>query len=318
MSQMLTEPSSAAMRALAQVDLAELMGAVNAATSRMEASHAQLKAQVAKLTSDLGQARAQIERSRRLAALGEMAAGIAHEIRNPLGCILLYAGMIKQDLLQTHPAQAKLAEKIGAAGKVMEAIVTDVLTFSREFRIRTSAASSSDLLERALEACSHDGVPLWRSVEVRRQYDPSADRVEVDEGLIRQALTNIVRNAFEAMEDAGADRSHRLTLEINTRVVADASGTKRRCVVFSVADTGTGVTDEVVARMFNPFFTTRGAGTGLGLAIVHRIIDAHGGRVSVTNNPPGDAGAARGTTVEVILPERSESVAAGATSERSS
>jgi hypothetical protein len=314
---MLTELPGTAPRALAQDDLAELMGAVNAATSRLEASHAQLKAQVAKLTSDLGQARAQIERSRRLAALGEMAAGIAHEIRNPLGCILLYANMIRQDLVQTHPAQTKLAEKINAAGKVMEAIITDVLTFSREFRIRTASLCPRDVFERAVEACSHDGVPMWRSVEVVRCFEASAREFEADEGLVRQALTNIIRNAFEAMEEAGSGLNHRLTLRIGRRVVSEASGSNRSCVVFSVSDTGTGVTDEIVARMFNPFFTTRGAGTGLGLAIVHRIIDAHGGRISVTNNAPGRDGEARGTTVEVILPERSESSAAGATSERS-
>ncbi|MCX5689653.1 MAG: ATP-binding protein [Planctomycetota bacterium] len=289
--------------AIGHDDLAELLLAVNSATSRLEASHAQLQAQVAKLTSDLGHAQEQLERSRRLAALGEMAAGIAHEIRNPLGCIRLYASMIREDLSDRAPEQAGLAEKITGATRVMEAIVTDVLSFAREFRLRPTLLDPRDLLDRSLDSCSHDGVPLWRGIEVVREYEDGADRLVADDALVRQALVNIIRNALESMAETGQS-SHRLTLRVSRRVVADASGSARPSVVLGVSDTGTGVTDEVVARMFNPFFTTRGAGTGLGLAIVHRIIDAHGGRVVVTNNAASARGA--GALIEVVLPQDGE------------
>jgi signal transduction histidine kinase len=291
--------------AIGHDDLAELLLAVNSATSRLEASHAQLQAQVATLTRDLGNAREQLERSRRLAALGEMAAGIAHEIRNPLGCIRLYASMIREDLAERAPQQAALSEKITGATRVMEAIVTDVLSFAREFRLRPAPLDPRDLLDRSLEACSHDGVPLWRGVEVVREFEEGVDRLVADESLIRQALVNIIRNALESMAETGRS-SHRLRLSVGRRVVADASGSVRPSVVLGVSDTGTGVSDEVVARMFNPFFTTRGAGTGLGLAIVHRIVDAHGGRVVVTNNAQGSAGAGPGAMVEVVLPQDGE------------
>ena len=287
-------------------DLAELLQAVNSATARLETSHTQLQAQVAKLTTDLGHAQEQLERSRRLAALGEMAAGIAHEIRNPLGCIRLYATMIREDLIASAPEQARLAEKITAASRVMEAIVTDVLSFAREFRLRPSRVDPRELLDKALEMCSHDGVPMWRGIEVIRDWETSVQRITIDEPLVRQALVNIIRNALESMQEAGAG-PHRLTMSVGRRMVADAAGRRCRCVVLGIADTGTGVTPEVVERMFNPFFTTRGAGTGLGLAIVHRIVDAHGGRVLVMNNGAAGGDSSPGALVEIVLPERGDS-----------
>lgn len=281
--------------------LAELLGAVNAVTARLEASHAELKAKVAALTGELDQAHAQLERSRRLAALGEMAAGIAHEIRNPLGCIRLYASMIEQDLATTAPAQAKLAAKITAAGRVMESIVSDVLTFSREFRLRTAPVDPVAMVERALETCMHDGVPGWRGVRASVESAGGSSSLECDESLVMQALVNVIRNAYEAMAEAPG-RDHRLILSVERREAMDASRMPRPWVVIGVSDTGDGVSPEVVARMFNPFFTTRGAGTGLGLAIVHRIIDAHGGRIEVRNNAeiPGREGP--GARFEIHLP----------------
>ncbi|MEI7657839.1 MAG: ATP-binding protein [Phycisphaerae bacterium] len=281
--------------------LAELLGAVNAVTARLEASHAELKARVASLTGELDQAHAQLERSRRLAALGEMAAGIAHEIRNPLGCIRLYASMIEQDLATAAPAQAKLAAKITAAGRVMESIVSDVLTFAREFRLRPAAVEPAAMVERALETCMHDGVPGWRDVRTSIETRGEATTLECDESLVRQALVNVIRNAFEAMAEAPG-RDHRLTITIETREAIDASRKARRWVVMAVRDTGEGVSPEVIARMFNPFFTTRGAGTGLGLAIVHRIIDAHGGRIEVRNNAQAPGGGGPGAIFEIHLP----------------
>jgi two-component system sensor histidine kinase HydH len=298
------DASPAALRAIDHDELAELLGAVNAVTSRLEASHAQLQSQVARLTGELGQAHEQLERARRLAALGEMAAGIAHEIRNPLGCIRLYASMITQDLATTSPAQAKLAEKITSATRVMEAIVSDVLSFAREFRLRPETIDPRVLLDKSLESCMHDGVPGWRQVEVVRDWPLEDCECRVDESLLRQSLVNLIRNAFESMSEVPG-RSHRLVLSVRHRIVADAAGVATPSIVLGVSDTGTGVTDEVVSRMFNPFFTTRGAGTGLGLAIVHRIIDAHGGRIIVSNNAAVVGDSSPGALVEVVLPDLS-------------
>src|SRR3954465_3945879 len=152
---------------LAPADLAELLGAFNEVTVKLQASHDQLRAEVARLTQELGEANAQLERSRRLAALGEMAAGIAHEVRNPLGSIRLYARMLEQDL-GDRPGEQGVAVKIAGAARVMEGVVTDVLTFAREFRLRPTEIDTSELFDRVLEACCHDGVAGWRGVEIAR------------------------------------------------------------------------------------------------------------------------------------------------------
>jgi len=276
-------------------DLAELMGAFNEVTARLEASHTALREEVARLTRDLHEANEQLERSRRLAALGEMAAGIAHEVRNPLGGVRLYARMLEEDLAD-RPAQRDIAVKILRASRAVEDVVRDVLTFARELRVHRESVDVCALLDRAVEDCRHDGVAGWKGVEIVRD-DSSPQLVAMcDASLMGQALTNIIRNAFEAMAETPAPvGGHRLLI----RAAQPSCGARadRAGVLISIMDTGPGVTADVVARMFNPFFTTRSSGTGLGLAIVHRIVDAHAGRVSVRarDDEPG-------TALEVVLP----------------
>lgn len=288
-------------------ELASLLASFNEVTARLEASHEALRGEVARLTRELGEANAQVERSARLAALGEMAAGIAHEVRNPLGSIRLYARMLEQDL-GGMPEQAKVAVKINLAVRAVEGIVGDVLSFAREIRLRREAVEVEGLFDRVLESCCHEGVAGWKGVRVeRRDRTKGAARVvHADAGLLTQALVNVVRNGFEAIAasggaSGGAAGEHCLTLDARATRAADKGGKRRPFVCLRVKDTGPGVTPEVVSRMFNPFFTTRDAGTGLGLAIVHRIVDAHGGRVTIRNN--AEAGEGPGACVEILLPE---------------
>ena len=273
-------------------DLVELMSAFNEVTTRLNATHQQLRSEVARLSTELTEANAALERSRRLAALGEMAAGIAHEIRNPLGGIGLYAKMLRDDLSDRLP-QRELAEKIMGATRGLNQIVGDVLTFSKEFKVRGQAIEASPLLDQVVEACSHDGLPGWRSVTIERDAQAEADAEFVaDSGLAQQAIVNVLRNAMEAALENGSG---------NPQVRISTKRTKEKglgsCIAIAIRDNGPGIAPEVLERMFNPFFTTRAAGTGLGLAIVHRIVDAHGGRVRVKNNAP-----AAGATVELVFP----------------
>ena len=149
-------------------ELASLLASFNEVTSRLEASHEALRGEVARLTRELGEANAQVERSARLAALGEMAAGIAHEVRNPLGSIRLYARMLEEDLA-SMPEQAKVAVKINAAVRAVEGIVGDVLSFAREIRLRPQAVEIGALFDRVLESCCHEGVAGWKGVRVERR-----------------------------------------------------------------------------------------------------------------------------------------------------
>lgn len=277
-------------------DLAELIGAFNEVTARLQGTHEQLRGEVARLTRELGEANQQLERSRRLAALGEMAAGIAHEVRNPLGCIRLYARMLQQDLADRAP-ELDIVRRIDAAAKGLDSVVGDVLAFAREMKIHPESVGVRDLLERALEACRHDGLPGWRRVAIEWAGVGDDAAITADPGLVQQALVNIIRNAIEAMtETPGATGT--LRLGFRAAEIGHPGQPAARAGAIRIADTGPGVSEEVLRRMFNPFFTTRRAGTGLGLAIVHRIMDAHGGRVWVRNNPAG------GAEFELAFPER--------------
>jgi signal transduction histidine kinase len=265
----------------------------------LEASHVALGQEVSRLNAQLRDANEQIERSRRLAALGEMAAGIAHEVRNPLGGIRLYARMLEEDL-GDRPQQRETATKILSATRAVEEVVRDVLTFAKELRVKRERAGTMGLFEKALAHCRHDGVAGWKGVEVSCEVARGeAAEIECDAPLLCQALTNLVRNAFEAMAETPMPAGgHRLLLRAaRARRVRGQPG----ATVLRVIDTGPGVTKEIAHRMFNPFFTTRSSGTGLGLAIVHRIVEAHGGRVSVRNRED-----AMGAVVEVHVPDACE------------
>jgi signal transduction histidine kinase len=274
-------------------ELAQVMTAYNTVTRNLERSHEALRAQVARLEAQLARADEQLQRSRRLAALGEMAAGIAHEVRNPLAAIGLYAGILVEDtqslaagamsggasggagctMVTVASNAAETARKIGAAVRGLDAIVGDVLDFARELRPQTRPVPVSDLLARALEA---QGPALQAAgVCVRVSLPDQPPAVMVDADLIHQALVNLVRNAVQAMADESTrDLPRRLT-------VGAAEGDP---VVITVRDTGPGIARQDRERIFNPFFTTRNTGTGLGLAIVHRIADAHGGGIAVHND----------------------------------
>ncbi|MCC6660102.1 MAG: hypothetical protein IT437_04370 [Phycisphaerales bacterium] len=264
-------------------DLADLMRAFNEVTGRLQATHESLRGEVAGLQRELRDANEQLARSRRLAALGEMAAGIAHEVRNPLSSIRLYARMLEQDLAG-RPAEAGTAAKIVQAVRGLDAVVGDVLIFARELRTRPVQIEARAAFARAIDACTGE-TPRG----VRVDHRDSGVALAADPALLHQALVNVVRNALEAMTEVPPPPGgHVLTLDASCDA---ARGGRCACVTLTVTDTGPGVAPEVVDRMFNPFFTTRATGTGLGLAIVHRIVDAHGGWVSASGRTGGTAGA---------------------------
>lgn len=275
-------------------DLAQIIRAYNQVTENLQKSHESLTAQVELLRDQLASADAQLLRSKRLAALGEMAAGIAHEVRNPLAAIQLYANMIVQDLREHAKESGKVglapsfdaACKITSAVRGLNAIVNDVLAFARDLAPRREPVDVASLITRVLET----QMPAIEagSVRVICSEEPELT-LSGDAELLHQALVNIVRNAVEAMADS---RSARRAVtrsggkpEAPAAVLTIESRTMGRFVVLTISDTGTGISAEHIDRIFNPFFTTRNTGTGLGLAIVHRIIDAHGGSIAVHNDP---------------------------------
>jgi signal transduction histidine kinase len=292
-------PSSAS---LGQQDLAELLGAFNDVTSKLQVAHESLRAEVMRLQGELRQANEQIERSRRLAALGEMAAGIAHEVRNPLGSIRLYAKMLVDDLAD-RAKERGIAEKIGAATRGLDAVVMDVLAFAREMRVVVEPVEAGAMLSRAIEeclACDRADVHKGAAIRVVREDQMAGTDGEVvvcDPTLVHRALVNVVRNAIQAMREPGVDGCE-LRVSVERMSLPGSDGEASSFVAILVRDSGPGIPAGVMERMFNPFFTTRATGTGLGLAIVHRIMDAHGGRVRVRNVECGG-----GAIVELLIPD---------------
>jgi len=286
---------------LSERDLAELLTSFNEVTSKLQATHETLRAEVTRLERELRDANEALRRSERLAALGEMAAGIAHEIRNPLAGIGLYARMLVVDL-EDRPACRQVAEKIAQGVRGLDAIVGDVLTFARRIEPRCEPCEGAALLSRAIDVCTPQIDLAGASVERRDAERPGVE-FACDHGLMQQALVNLLRNAAEALAEMPAEsRPRRPRIAVDAqRVKVREPGGVREMVSLIVEDNGPGVPEAVRARMFNPFFTTRHTGTGLGLAIVHRIVDAHGGRVRVRDAAPRRANA--GAVVEILLPD---------------
>ncbi len=287
-------------------DLVELMASFNEVTERLEATHATLRGEVARLNRELHEANERLRRSQRLAELGEMAAGIAHEIRNPLGSISLYTEMLSADLTRAaadgvlDETPVSLAGKIASEIRRMDAIVRDVLSFARELRVRPEPVAVDDLFDAALHSSRAarpgpgGGGPVFERAD---RLDGRPAVVWCDQSLGLQALLNVIENARQA-----APPGEPITLDARRVTLRGEGGAARPGVALVVTDRGPGIDPAVLERVFNPFFTTRQTGTGLGLAIVHRIIDAHGGGVVVRNNNEHAPGA-RGATVELQFPD---------------
>ncbi len=291
------KPSATNARALEHLsmdDLRDLMESVTQTTQRLQATHVALHEQVARLQLELADANAALRRSQALAALGEMAAGIAHEVRNPLASIQLYAQMLGEDLVD-RPPQADLCGRINRAVVTLDAIVRDVLSFARETRVDPQPTTTIELFDAALHSCA--ALISGHGVTVTLEEEPRLS-LPADVGLMAQALSNIMRNAIEAMIEQPSSDAGRMHLRLwaQRRRWRDAAGRNLARVALCVQDNGPGIPDDVRDRIFNPFFTTRKTGTGLGLAIVHRIIDAHGGHIQIENVKPS------GTRIELCLP----------------
>jgi signal transduction histidine kinase len=250
-------------------ELGRIIMAYSEITEKLQISHNQLTSRVESLSKELSEKNRLLERRNRLAALGEMAAGMAHEIRNPLGGIQLYASMLAKDV-DDRPESATLVKKISGGVKRLEALVSQVLQFTREIRISAAECDVVGVVKQSAELIEGDCI-----VEA-----PESLIAVVDPLLMGQCVMNLVRNAVEAMGRKGT---------VAVRVAKPASSDEWRQFRLIVEDSGPGIPPGVMEKIFNPFFTTKDDGTGLGLAIVHRIVEAHDGTISVSNRVEGGA-----------------------------
>lgn len=238
----------------------------------------ELAERLAETNERLERAQAEARRSERLAALGQLSAGLAHEIRNPLGVIKGSAEMLTQKLAASDELSRELAGYISAEVNRLSSLVTEFLDFARPLHAQLQPGFVTAVVDRALEivAFRWNGKP----VRVERHYADGLPMVPLDESLCEQAFLNLVQNAYEAMEDNGG------TLRVEARM---ATMNGREGVQVVLADSGPGVPDKLREEIFNPFVTTKKTGVGLGLSIVSKIVDGHQGSIRVENAPEGGA-----------------------------
>jgi signal transduction histidine kinase len=228
--------------------------------------------------AQLGRAQQQVVQTERLAALGEMSAVVAHEVRNPLGVIFNSLGSLRR-MVRPQGDAKMLFDIVEEEADRLNRIVGDLLDFARP----SAPSVEPELLGRVAEDAVAAAVqPAAATIQVVRDLDPDLPPVAMDARLVRQAILNVAVNAVQAMPRGG-----RLT--VRTRRDGETA-------VVELSDTGGGIPDEVRERIFEPFFTTKASGTGLGLAVVRRIVEGHGGEVRV-QSAPGE-----GTTFALRFP----------------
>ncbi len=220
----------------------------------------------------------QVELRERLTALGEMSAGIAHELRNPMAVISGYLNLLAK---RTDPGSQNVIRDIAREISGMNRIIGDLLTFARPASLNRVDVDLRELLQTCMT-----GVLQAAAEEPRAETRIHVDgiRLSVDEVLMRQAFTNLFQNAIDAMQKGG-------TLSVDAE-------RERQGVTIRVADTGAGIPRTVLKKIFLPFFTTKDTGVGLGLALVHKIVLSHGGRIDVESEE------GKGTRFTITLPER--------------
>ncbi|HEY7650376.1 MAG TPA: response regulator [Methylomirabilota bacterium] len=222
-------------------------------------------------------------RSGALAALGRMATQVAHELKNPLAGLRLYSRHLEQRLARTDESEiAELARKITSTVDHLASVVSEITAFGRPPELHRAPMALQPLLEDCISLararCPEEGV------EVVRAYDPYCPMVSVDPREMRKAFLNIILNGLEAI---GA-RGHLTVGTLYTR--------ETRTVTVAIEDTGPGMSDETLARVFDLFFTTKPEGTGLGMAIARSVVDRHGGELTIQSAP------GHGTRVRIRLP----------------
>ncbi len=240
-----------------------------------------LAERLAETNRRLEHAQAEARRSERLAALGQLSAGLAHEIRNPLGVIKGSAEMLSQKLQASDELSRELAGYISTEVNRLSALVTEFLDFARPLHAQPHPADLTALLDRVLQVVAGRFAGK-NEVRIERHYASGLPLVPLDESLCEQAFLNLVQNAYEAMQEK--DEGGTLRVDVQPALQDDRKGVELR-----LADTGPGVPEELREEIFNPFVTTKKTGVGLGLSIVSKIVDGHQGSIHVENAPEGGA-----------------------------
>jgi two-component system NtrC family sensor kinase len=247
-----------------------------------------LEKKVRKKTDELKKAQVSLIESEKLASLGKLAAGIAHEINNPLTSILINSHLVAEQLQDKNDLARFLAIIIDETERCAK-IVKGLLQFSRQSLPEKKPISINELIQSTL--LLFDSQVLVSNVRVEKEIDERLPQVMVDDNKIKQVFTNLILNALDAMPEGGI-------LSIRSRLSDD-----KKFIEITFKDTGCGIDDKNIGKIFDPFFSTKGVkGTGLGLSVSYGIIKQHDGSVDVQSS------LGRGTTITIRLPVQATDV----------
>ena len=231
------------------------------------------------------------QRNLRLREMGEMAAGIAHEIRNPLGSIELFSSLLKKDL-EGDTEKENLVTHIQAGVQNMDRIISTLLLFAKSSQPSRQQCDINSLLTECLEEINNVKIP--ENINVILKYYQGTLLANGDRELLRQVFPNLINNAIQAMPDGGI--LSLITEKSSVSISPENGLTKRQFISITVSDNGIGMSSDNLKKIFNPFFTTKDKGTGLGLAISHNIIKAHQGTIDAVSEE------GKGTSFTVKIP----------------
>ncbi len=247
-----------------------------------------LEKKVEERTKELREMQAHLVQSEKLASLGKLAAGIAHEINNPLGGILIYSNLLLEDTDQDNPYHENLKKIVNEASRCKD-IVKGLLEFARPKEPERALININEILESSLAIM--EGQSLFQNIKVKKSYARGLPGIVADSAQLQQVFMNIILNATEAMDGNGV-------LTLTTSLDGD-----KKYILVEFSDTGHGIKEENMKRLFEPFYSTKevGKGTGLGLAISYSIIQKHQGTIEVQSR------VGKGSTFTVKLPVVKES-----------
>ncbi|MBI1922452.1 MAG: HAMP domain-containing protein [Geobacter sp.] len=280
-------------------EIGELAESFNAMVDELRRERDEVERHVASVHTaniELLQARAEAIRSEKMASVGILAAGMAHEIGTPLAAIMGYAGMLREELASDPEKTDYLRRIIDDSGRI-DRIVRGLLDYARPTRGELVSVNAGDVISEVMELAGSQG--LLKQAEASMTLEDGLPMVVADRGQLQQVLLNLVINACDAMPHGGRlDVRAVLAQPDDGACGIIAKGVAESCVRIDVTDSGEGIAPENLDRVFDPFFTTKepGRGTGLGLALSARIIDSFGGRITVVSE------VGKGTTFTVWLP----------------
>ena len=239
--------------------------------------------EILKVHKELEATQSQLVHTEKIASLGRMAAGVAHEINNPLAGILIYAELLQRDLAADAVHRENIEVIINQTMRCQR-IVHRLLDFSRQSLGEKKLFDINEIIDRCVELISHQA--FFHNIKVIRDLDPFLPQIVGDPGQLQQVVTNLLLNAADAMNGQGQ-------ITITSRPTHGEDG-----IILTFTDTGSGILPEIRDKIFEPFFTTKppGKGTGLGLSIVYGVLQRHGGTISADSPPEG------GTTFTITLP----------------